>query len=555
MLNIPPRYFSTNSGIFGTSGLESGIADGSIKTVGLAEAIITGQAPDGGLFMPTHIPQISLESIAGMKDMPYARVFVEAMQPFFEGTLPKETLERIAKEAYPEKDEKSAFRPFIEKISEIDYIARLDEGPTLAFKDYAAQVLFRVIEALLKQDSAEVEGLAKEFEKKYTETNHLGSLGLAYAAVLPQITERDLNYRRNLGNIGLMTFITATSGDTGGAMGAAVLNREKMWMAILHSASIGKEISDLQAKQMDTLMGNTYALWLNTDFDGCQKIAQDLLKDPELQYMNLNSANSINIGRLLPQIAYYFYIYAKVARHSGEEVAFSVPCGNLGNLVAGLFAIKMGLPIKLIMGVNENDVAERFYRTGVYAPAEKTVTTPSNAMDVNWPSNMRRLFQLYQGQLIEGKDPDDPERKIIEKLILPDLNKMRQEIAGAYSISNEETLKEIGEFWNKEYMIGSLHSTIEPHGAIALGAAKRFRQQTGYKGMVVAFETAHPAKFPESLLHLGIKPVPPTSLYMLLYNPPERRHFILDADYNTVKAHIMMFYQNQIGMAKTQIKK
>lgn len=554
MLNIPPRYFSTNSGIFGTSELEKRIAIGSLQTAGLAEAIITGQAPDGGLFMPTHIPQISLETVAGMKNMSYAQVFVEAMQPFFEGTLPKETIGRIAEEAYPEKDEKSAFRPFIEKLSDIDYIGRLDEGPTFAFKDYAAQVLFRIIEALVKQDPAEADGLAKESRKKYAEAKNLGSLCLAYSAALPQIVERDINFRKGISNIDLMTFIVATSGDTGGAMGSAVLNREKMWMAILHSADIGKEISDLQAKQMDSLMGNTYALWLKTDFDGCQKIAQDLLKDQELQYMNLNSANSINIGRLLPQIAYYFYIYSKVAQQPGEQVVFSVPTGNAGDIVAGLFAIRMGLPAKVIAGVNENDVIERFYRTGLYAPAEKTLTTHSNAMDVNWPSNMRRLFQLYNGQLIEGKDPDDPERKTIERLILPDLHKIRQEIAGAYRISNKEALKEIEEFWNKEYMIGSLHSTLEPHGAVAYGAMQKFRQQTSYGGKIVAFETAHPAKFPEKLLDLGIKPVPPTSLYRLLYNPPERRHFILDADYNAVKANIVQFYHIEIAKAQ-QLKK
>src|SRR3989338_1090004 len=162
MLQTPIRYFNTNEAIFGTSDLEARIANGSIQTVGLAEAIITGQAPDGGLFMPTHFPQINLETISRMKDMPYAGVFVETMEGFFEGTLPRETLERIAHDAYPEKDERSAFRPFIEQLSDIDYIGRLDEGPTFAFKDYAAQVLFRFIEALMRQDPAEAKALAEE---------------------------------------------------------------------------------------------------------------------------------------------------------------------------------------------------------------------------------------------------------------------------------------------------------------------------------------------------------------------------------------------------------
>ena len=499
--------------------------------------------------MPTHIPQINPEAILRMKDMSYAQVFAETMQPFFEGTLPRETLENIAEEAYPEKDEKSAFRPFIEKISEIDYIGRLDEGPTFAFKDYAAQVLFRIIEALMKQDSGEVESLGREFQKKYENAKNLGSLGLAYAKAMPANINRDMDFRKHLSDIDLMAFIVATSGDTGGAMGHAVLNRERMWMAILHSAFIGKEISELQAKQMDTLEGNTYAIWTKTDFDGNQKIVQDLLKDSELKYMNMNSANSINIGRLIPQIAYYFYIYSRVAEHAGEEIMFSVPCGNLGNIVAGLFAIKMGLPIKLLMGVNENDVAKRFYRTGDYAPAEKTVTTFSNAMDVNWPSNMRRLFQLYGGQLIEGKDPDDPERKIITQSILPNLHLMRQDIVGAYRVSNEETLNGIKEFWEKNYMIGSLHSTSEPHTEVGRQAAQRFRQQTGYNGKIITIGTAHPAKFPESLLDLGIKPIPPTALYRL-HNRPHGKHFEVENDYNAVKSLVMQFHQQELAKYK-----
>ena len=517
MLNVAPRYFSTNAAVFGTPDLEERVAKGQLQTVDLAEAIIAGQAPDGGLYMPTHFPQISLEAISRMRDMSYAQVFVEVIKDFFQDVLSESTLERIAHDAY-EGD--SPFEPLVEPLSDIDHIGRLDEGPTFAFKDYAAQVLFRFMEALME------------------ERPKTPMIIVTAASDIPTY----------LGDIDLMTIIASSSGDTGSAVGTAILNRKKMWMPILHPADLRKK-SDLQAKQMDTLEGNTYAIWARTDFDGCQRIARQLLGDQELQYMNMNSANSINIGRLLPQIAYYFYIYSRAAKNPGENVCFSVPSGNFGDAVAGLFAIRMGLPAKLIIAVNENDVFERFYRACIYAPAEKTINTPSNAMDVNWPSNMRRLFQLYGGQLVEGKDPDDPERTVIERFVLPNLHQMRQEIAGAYRVSNEETLKAIEEFWEAGYFINkTLHSTLEPHGAVAWAAAQRFRKK-GYNGTIVSFETAHPGKFPEYLVNMGIKPQLPRALYRLA-DSDHGRHFEVDADYNTIKQLIMRFYNQELARQK-----
>ncbi len=497
------RYFSTNQSIFGSTDLESRIADGSLETVGLAEAIITGQAPDGGLFMPTHFPSIDASRIQRMKNMEYWQVFVEVMGGFFDGVLSRKTLERIAQEAY-------TFAPFIETISDADYIVRLDEGPTEAFKDYAAQVLFRVIEALTEEE--------------------------------PQT---EVEFREQLKDIKLLTYIVATSGDTGGAMGHACLDRENMWMVILHSAYIPQEVTELQAKQMSNLGNNIHPLWIKTDFDGCQKLAQDLQSDPELKYMNITSANSIDIGRLIPQIAYYFSSYATVAQEPREMVYFSVPSGNFGNAVAGLFAIQMGLPAKLIIGVNENDVFERFYREGIYAPAHETHSSPSNSMNVNWPSNMRRLVQLYGGQLVEGEDPDNPNKKIIEKFIVPNLSAMRAEIVGSFSISDEETHRIIKDFYYEGRMIGDIHSTIEPHGAVAWGATQRFRQETGYNGKVITFETAHPGKFPENLPP-GIEIRLPDSLKRLVH-VGYGEHSVLENNYGDLKSIIRKLYVRELG--------
>ena len=524
MINAAPMYFSTNAGIFGSSDLEARIANGSLQTVSLAEAIIQGQAPDGGLYMPTHFPSLDINKIWAMGIMDYWKVFVEVMEPFFKGVLSKKTLEEIAKDAYAGYE---GFEPVIEEVIDLNgmsmkpkegggYIIRLDEGPTLAFKDYAAQVLFRITEALMREQ--------------------------------PQI---EIGQGKKLVDVDLLTYITATSGDTGGAMGHAILNIDRMWMAILHSSHIGDEVSDLQAKQMSTLGGNVYSLWIDADFDGCQKIAQELLRDGDLQYMNLNSANSINIGRLLPQIAYYFYSYGRIASNPGEAVYFSVPSGNFGNAVAGLFAKKMGLPIRLIIGVNENDVFERYFRTGIYNPAGDTKSSPSNSMNINWPSNMRRLFHLYGGQLIEAKDPGDPERKIVDpRSVMPNLDLMREDIAASYSISDHETHNIIWNFYNEEHLIdGNIHSTLEPHGAVAYGAAQRYRQETGYRGKIAVFETAHPGKFPESLVDKGIDIVMPANLARLA-NRPHGRHFEVDADYNVIKGLIIQLHQQELAKYK-----
>ena len=497
-----PRYFSSNAGIIGSRDLENRISGGSIQTVGLAEAIITGRAPDGGLFMPTHFPLIDFDTIKGMNDMPYRSVFVEVMDGFFKEVLSKKTLERIAAEAYK-------FEPLIEPITNRDIIARLDEGPTAAFKDYAAQVFFGVVEALMKEEP-----------------------------------KSEIEFRQRLKDIKLLTYIVATSGDTGGAMGVACHKMPNMWMAVLHSSFIPEHVRELQAKQMDTLGDNVYAIRLKTDFDGNASLSSQLEQDPDLRYMNMASANSVNIGRLLPQIAYYFHVYSRITKN-GEEVYVSVPSGNFGNAVAGLFARRMGLPIKLVIAVNENDVFARFYNSGVYAPSAKTKSSPSNSMNVNWPSNMRRLFQLYDGQLIEGRDPDNPERRITTHLHLPNLKRMREEIA-AYAIIDQETHEIVQRFYEEWHMIGSTHSTIEPHGAVAWAAAQRFRRQTGFNGTIVTLETAHPGKFPESLERMGIKPDLPDCLARLA-DKPHGRFYTRENEYKAVKSLLIQLYQQELA--------
>jgi len=518
MINAP-RYFNTNQAILDSKEFNQALKEGSLETIDLAQAMLKGQAPDGGLYLPTHFPSMS-PSIAhtiGTRDYPH--VFAGVVDGFFEGVLSRNTLEEIAQGAYGGAE---GFEPIIEEANRgRDYIVRLDEGPTLAFKDYAAQVLFRITEELMKEKP-----------------------------------ETEIGPDRLLRDVELLTYITATSGDTGSAMGQACLDIDRMCMFILHSSLIGDEISDLQAKQISVLSGerigstNIYPMWVNTDFDGCQKIVQDLLKDKDLQYMDLNSANSINIGRLLPQIPYYFFAYSRIANTPDEEVYFAVPSGNFGNAVAGLIAQRMGLPIKLIIGVNENDVFDRYFHTGEYSPANYSKSSPSNSMNVNWPSNIRRLVQFGGGQLIESKDPDNPDKKIVDpSSYLPDPTRMKDQIVASYRISDADTDDLIWQFYQEWHMLNEIHSTIEPHGAVAWGAAQRFRQDTGYEGKIAVFETAHPGKFPDSLVDKGIDILMPPNLARLV-GRPHGAHLTREPNYQLIKATIMELHGQELAKYK-----
>src|SRR3989338_11517627 len=202
----PIKYFSTNQAIFGAPDLEERISSGSLHTVGLGEAIIRGQADDGGLLMPSRLPQMSLVSIAGMRNARFEDVSADVITPYFEGVLKPETIRRITHEAYGRKGH--SFKPFLERISRNKVLARLDEGPTNDFKNYAAEFLFRVTNAL-RAERPEIE-------------------------IRPGL---------KLGDMGLILYLTSTTGDTGGAMGTAARNMPGIGMVIFYPSKVGSDVS------------------------------------------------------------------------------------------------------------------------------------------------------------------------------------------------------------------------------------------------------------------------------------------------------------------------
>jgi threonine synthase len=293
--------------------------------------------------------------------------------------------------------------------------------------------------------------------------------------------------------------LTATSGDTGGAVAQAMYGMSRIKVVVLYPKD---EISDLQRKQMTTLGKNVTAIGISGKFDDCQRLVKTAFADPDLKHINLSSANSINFGRLLPQTLYYFWGYSRVAENRGEEIIFSVPSGNFGNLMGGLIANRMGLPVKkFISAVNENDEFPKFIETGAYEKVEPSRKCISNAMNVGHPSNLARLIDLYGGHLDEvGVMHKDANMEDIRKDII------------SYSITDELTKETISEFYN------NYQKLLEPHGAVGWAALERYRKSfpKDKQFKAINFETADPAKFPDEIIALTkVTPKIPNSLEII----------------------------------------
>lgn len=411
------------------------------EDVDFKTAILRGQALDKGLYMLNYIPTLSDELIYSFMDFSLDEIGFSVISKIIGDVIPEDDLKKILKDALN-------FAVPIEKIGDNNYQCYLDQGPTASFKDFGARTLARVMEYFL------------------------------------EIEDRN------------SVILTATSGDTGGAVAQAFYEMKRIKVVVLFPKD---EISDLQRKQMTTLGKNVTAIGINGKFDDCQRLVKTAFADPDLKQIGLSSANSINFGRLLPQTLYYFYSYSRVIENKNEEVIFSVPSGNFGNLMGGLIAFNMNLPVKkFISAVNENNEFPKFLETGKYEKVEPSKKCISNAMNVGHPSNLARLIDLYGGRLSETG--------VMHKA--PDITKIREDIV-SYSISDDLTRKTIREFYNKYKKV------IEPHGAVGWACLEIYRethtQHNQFKA--INLETADPAKFPEEIIDLiNINPKMPKSL-------------------------------------------
>ncbi len=304
--------------------------------VDLREAVLRSLPPDNGLYMPESVPVMDSAFWAHWRDWPFAEVSYRIASSLFAGAVPEETLREMVGDAIN-------FDAPVVTIAEKMHVLELFHGPSLAFKDFGARFMARLMGWLTRED------------------------------------DRDL------------MVLVATSGDTGGAVASAFHRVPGTKVVVLYPKG---KVSDLQEKQLTTLGDNVTALEVNGTFDDCQRLVKAAFLHRKLaEERNLTSANSINIARLIPQAFYYFHAVRQLPE--GTEPVFVVPSGNFGNLTAGLLASLMGLPVRqFIAATNVNDVVPAYLESGDYEP-RPSLSTISNAMDVGAPSNFVRLLDLH----------------------------------------------------------------------------------------------------------------------------------------------------------------
>jgi threonine synthase len=435
----------------------------NVPPVTLREALLQGQAADRGLFMPSQIPALTREELAALAPRSYPEIAFAVLQRFTAGIFEEGRLRALCEDAYD-------FEVPLENVTGRRYLLRLDRGPTASFKDFAARMMARWMSALLEKERGEI------------------------------------------------VILTATSGDTGSAVAHAYFRVDRVRIVVLFPIA---EVSLRQRKQMTTLGENVTTFGVDGQFDDCQAMVKRAFADPALAGIRLSSANSINIGRLLPQAVYYVYAYVKLADVSaGEPIVVSVPSGNFGDMMGAVLARKMGLPIsKLVIATNANDEMPRFLASGSYEKIAPSRVCISNAMNVGHPSNLARLVDAYGGRM-------DQTGALLEA---PNLERLRSDLY-AISISDEETRATIRRAHEQHRVI------LEPHGAVGWAGLEHYLGQCSEdtEPLAVSVETAHPAKFPEEIQALiGVDPEVPPSLLGLEQRP--ERYERLGVDYGVFR--------------------
>jgi len=451
------RYYSTNRNLDQVSGITP-----FKKHVTFREALLLGQAPDEGLFMPEPIPTLDLARVMTLKGLPYAEAAKMVAHAYLKEEIEEDVLSRIVEDAYN-------FTVPLEKVTDRKYIMRLDQGPTASFKDFAARLMARLMSAL----------------RDRRQTLHV---------------------------------LVATSGDTGSAVGDAFRGVEGINVTILYPRD---EVSGRQKRQLDSIGGNVQAISVDGKFDDCQNLVKEAFADPDLAELHLTSANSINFGRIMPQMIYYVYAYAQLAE-PGENIVFSVPSGNFGDALGCEYARRMGLPVaKLVMPVNENEEFPRYLNTGIYKKISPSVACLSNAMNVGHPSNLARFFDLYGGTV---------DRTGVVHAY-PDLEEMKRRLFSV-SITDQETKETIRRVYE------TFDVLLEPHGAVGWRGLERYLETNPGDGLCVCLETAHPAKFPDEIEEL-LEIVPQLPPSMQGIDDRKGAALSLPSDYRSLKAYLL----------------
>lgn len=387
----------------------------------LREAVERGLAPDRGLYMPDHIQQLPASFFDRIDQLTFQEMSFEVARAFFGGDVDDASLKRIVTDTL-------AFETPLRRVEEGIYSLELFHGPTLAFKDVGARFMARLLQYFIHKDCE----------------------GRPMAG-------------------GEVNVLVATSGDTGSAVANGFLGVDGIHVYVLYPKG---KVSRIQESQFTTLGCNITALEVDGVFDDCQALVKNAFMDSELNaHMTLTSANSINVARFLPQAFYYFNAYAQLKRAAAvadsSNLVVCVPSGNFGNITAGLFAKRMGLPVKRFVAANNaNDIFYNYLLTGQYCP-QPSKQTLANAMDVGDPSNFARILDLYANQWAN----------------------IKADISGATYTDDRirEAMRQCYE---------ATGYVLDPHGACGWRALKELLQPSE---VGVFLETAHPAKFKEKV--------------------------------------------------------
>tara|TARA_R110002096_G_C14637378_1_gene725293 strand:- start:337 stop:1629 length:1293 start_codon:yes stop_codon:yes gene_type:complete len=371
------------------------------------DAVIKGLAPDKGLYFPESITPLPKAFFENIDNLSYFEIAFEAIKQFVSPEIPETVLKTIVSDTL-------SFDFPIVKLNDNISTLELFHGPTMAFKDVGARFMARCLGYFNKNNTNEV------------------------------------------------TVLVATSGDTGGAVANGFLGVKGVNVVILYPSG---KVSDIQEMQLTTLGQNIKALEVSGTFDDCQAMVKTAFLDDELtSKMQLTSANSINVARWLPQLFYFMFAYKKL-HNQYDDIVFSVPSGNFGNVCAGMMAQQLGLPIKhFIASNNENNVVTRYLVSESYEP-KPSVQTISNAMDVGAPSNFIRIQEIYKNKFDTLKDN-----------------------LSSYSYSDDETKEALLEIYN------TYNYVADPHGAVGYLGCKAYLKEHP-KAHCVFLETAHPTKF------------------------------------------------------------
>lgn len=417
----------------------------------LLEAVVKGLASDKGLFMPERIKPLPAEFYENIDKLSFQEIAYQVADAFFGEDIPAETLKQIV------YDTLSFDAPLV-RVKDNIYSLELFHGPTLAFKDVGGRFMARLLGYFIRKQG-----------------------------------QKNVNV------------LVATSGDTGSAVANGFLGVEGIHVYVLYPKG---KVSEIQEKQFTTLGQNITALEVDGTFDDCQALVKSAFMDKELnEHLSLTSANSINVARFLPQAFYYFYAYAQLKKAGkADNMVVCVPSGNFGNITAGLFGKRMGLPVKrFIAANNRNDIFYQYLQTGKYSP-RPSIATIANAMDVGDPSNFARVLDLY-GASHEA---------------------IGKEISGT-TYTDEQIRETVRNTYNET------HYLLDPHGACGYRALSEGLKE-GETGIFL--ETAHPAKFLDTVESIiGTKVEIPAKLQEFMKG--EKKSLPMSKDFASFKEYLM----------------